>query len=254
MMSSSRVIRNYTMDRDNAVVIEIHDASMYETNDLLDETEFGDEEEAIPPEEQAENIINTAREEAEQIILDAQAAGVAEQEALRLAAKSEIAILQEQAKNDGYQEGITAATREGDEIRAQARQALVQAEADCVAMKEALEPEMVELLINISNKLFNNAIKLNPSVILSLVRMGMQNATLTGNVKVFVSASDFEEVTLRKDELTALTDGSVKLEIIKDMSLNAMDCIIETPYGSIDASFGQQFDALKQNITYLLNG
>jgi flagellar assembly protein FliH len=254
-MSSSRIFRNYTIDRDNPVLIDIV-TPPGGGDDLLTDTDFGEEEAepGISPEEQAAAIIKAARAEAEQIITDAQAAGIAEQAAMRLAAKSEVAVLREQAKNDGYTEGMATATREGDKIRAQAQAALAQAQAEYLAMQQSFEPQMVELLIDIAGKLLNNAVSLNPGVILALVRMGMQNTTVTGDVKVYVSADDYVEVLNRKDELLAMAEGSVKLEIVKDMSLGPMDCIIDTPFGSIDASLGQQFEALKQNITYLLNG
>lgn len=253
-MSSSKLIRNYQLDRENAVVIEVNDPMQYKTvEDLLDDTDFGGEEDEISPEEMADNILKTARAEAERIKRDAQNEGAAEVEAMREAANSEIATLREQARTEGYTEGITAATHEGDGIRAQARQVLSDAEKERIAMQESLEPEMVDLLVGIASKLLNNAVTLNPGVILALVRMGMQNATITGDVTVYVSADDYEEVIKRKDEIVALTDGSVKLEIVKDLSLNPMDCVIETPFGSIDASLGQQFETLKQNITYLLN-
>jgi flagellar assembly protein FliH len=256
-MSSSKVYRHYTMDRDNPVIIEVSAPAFFGGGeDFLADTDFGEGEgdSDLPPEEQVINIIEAARAEAEQIILDAQAAGIAEQAAMRLAAKSEIAVLHEQTKNEAYNEGIAAATREGDKIRAQARAVMADAEAECHAARQALEPEMVDLLTGIAGKLLNNAVAMNPGVVLALVRMGMQNATITGNVTVYVSVEDYDEVIKRKSELLTLTDGSVKLEIVKDMSLGPMDCIIDTPFGSIDASLGQQFEVLKQNITYLLNG
>jgi len=243
------------MDTENPVVIEVAAPPIVdEADDFLSDTDLGEGGDEVPPEETAAQIIAAARAEAEQILTDAQAEGIAEQAALRLAAQSEIAVLLEQAKADGYAEGMTAATREGDEIRAQARAILADAEAERIARMEALEPEMVNLLLGIADKLIGNAVALNPQVILSLVRMGMQSATITGEVKIYVSADDYATVIASKDELTALIDGSVTLDIVKDPSLSAMDCMIETPFGNVDASLNQQFETLKQNITYLLNG
>lgn len=253
-MSSSRIYRNYNFDEDNAVVI---DPTMVlppiVEEDLLGDTELGEdgEEPEISPEEQARNLLDAARAEAEQIILDANAAGIAEQEAMRLAAKKEIDILAERAKSDGYQEGIAEAVREGDEIRAVARQVLEDAEKWKSDMQAALEPEMIDLLVGITNKLIGNAVIFNPGVILALVRSGMQNATIAKKVTIYVGAEDYDTVVAHRDEIAALTDGSVKLEIVKDLSLSKADCIIETPFGLIDASLGQQLEALKQNISLL---
>jgi flagellar assembly protein FliH len=242
------------LDRENKKIITTDNSALLkhakpesEEIDAFDDAE-------ISPEEYIERMLDAARAEAEQIILDAQASGIAEQAALRNAAKSEIAVLLEQAKSEGYQEGMTTATREGDEIRAHARQVLAEAEAERAYMQENLEPEMVDLLLGIATKLIGNAVALNPDVILTLVKMGMQNATITGEVKIYVSPDDYDTVIGGKTEIAALTDGSVKLEIVKDLSLSPMDCVIETPFGNIDCSLGQQLTALKSNITYLLNG
>ncbi|MCL2204764.1 MAG: FliH/SctL family protein [Defluviitaleaceae bacterium] len=252
-MSSSRIHRHYNLDRENVVVIDTTNPAL-QGADMLGDTDLGEEEPELSPEEQVAQIIEAAQQEAEQIILDAQAAGVAEQAALRNAAKSEITVLLEQTREQGYHEGMTEATREGDQIRAQARQVLAEAEAERAAMQEMLEPEMVDLLIGIATKLLGNALILNPSLILALVRKGMQSATISGEVTIYVSSDDYDAVVASKDEITAMTDGSVKLNITKDLSLSPMDCVIETPFGNIDCSLNQQFEALCQNITYLLNG
>jgi flagellar assembly protein FliH len=244
------------MDRDNKVVIDINDPSVFMQHQdpiAYDETAEPEAERVLTPEEQAANILEAAKREAEAIVNDAKAAGIAEQAALRNAAKSDIQVQLEQAKSQGYQEGITIATREGDGIRAQARQVLADAEAEHMAMRAKLEPEMVGLLLRILDKLVGSAVALNPDIILYLVRAGIQNTTITGDVVIYVSPDDHENVTAKKNEIMALTDGSVKLEIKKDLSLNAMDCVIETPFGNIDCSLGQQYEALRQNITYLLN-
>ncbi|MCL2188156.1 MAG: FliH/SctL family protein [Defluviitaleaceae bacterium] len=254
MMLSSRIHRNYTMDRENTVVININDPAAYDGHDLLGDTDLGEEEPELSPEEQAAQIIEAAQAEAEQIITDAKAAGIAEQADLRRAAKSEIAIMLEQTKEQGYQEGITQAAREGDDIRAQARQVLADAEESRLQMQQKLEPEMVDLLIGIVNKLIGNIVTLNPNTILALVRKGMQSATITGDIKIFVSPEDFDNVITQKEEISSLVDSSVNFEIVRDANLSSMDCVIETPFGNIDCSLGQQMEVLTQNISYLLNG
>jgi len=254
MLSSSRIHRYYNLDRDNAVVINVNDASEFEAHDLLDDTDPGEDETPISPQEEAAQILEEARLEAEQIINDAKAAGIAEQANLRREAKSEIAVLLEQTKTQGYEEGMSIAMQEGDAIRAQARQILMEAEAARQEMQERLEPEMVDLIIGITNKLIGNAMALTPNLVLALVRKGMQSATITGDIKIYVSPDDFDNVIANKDEISAMADSSVKIEIVKDANLAAMDCVIETPFGNIDCSLGQQLEAITQNITYLLNG
>ena len=249
---SNRILKAGTVevDTDNKVVIEV--APLQEQGmPLTSEPERGSTDvEKI--EAKARNIVQQARYQAEQILNEARRAAAVEQANLISQAEAEATRLTREASDRGYQEGMEVATREGDAIKAEATKVLEQANADREAMQKALEPEMVQLLIDIMDKLVGDAVKLNPSIIINLIKQGLSSSTITGDVIVYVSAQDFDETIAKKDELLAITDGSVKLDIVKDLSLNPSDCVIETPFGSIDASLGQQHEALRENLTYIL--
>ncbi|MCL2216329.1 MAG: FliH/SctL family protein, partial [Defluviitaleaceae bacterium] len=198
-------------------------------------------------------IIRQAEQQAEEIVSSARAAATQEQNTIRANANAEAKRITSEAREAAYKEGMDAATREGDAIKAEARQTLESAVAERKAMQESLEPEIVELIIGITDKLLDKAVAINPSVITNLIKQGLASAVITGDIIIYVSPQDLEQVQEHKDELVALADGSVKMEIVKDLSLNPMDCVIETPFGDIDCSLGQQYDQLKANLSYILN-
>jgi len=255
-MLSSRVFKanTITVDRDNPVVIETEaysEAPVDELpSDIFVEPVIDEEQDS---QEKAYDIISNARQQAQQILQEAKSQAAVDYQAMTQRAKKEAADLAQEARTQGYNEGMTAAVHEGDTIRANAKKVLEDAEAQRIAMLARAEPDVVGLVMEITDKLLGNAVHLHPEVILHLVKQGMQSATIAGDVTVYVSSHDIETVQARREEILALTDGSVKLEIIKDLSLGPMDCVIETPFGNIDCSLGQQFEALKQNLTYLLN-
>ena len=252
MISSCKVIRRSAVnfDAENKVIID--------TDHIL--TPKPDEAYEVEPEDkeqQARNsaarIIKQAEQQAERILSEARRAASDDRDTIISAANAEADRITAEARARGYDEGISSATSEGNKIKAEARKVLQDANAERKAMEENLEPEMVSLIIRITEKIISDTVSISPAVIINLIKQGLESASLTGDVVIYASPQDYEIVTERKNELLALADGSVRMEIKKDLSLNPMDCIIETPFGDIDCSLGQQLEAIKANLTYILN-
>jgi flagellar assembly protein FliH len=87
-----------------------------------------------------------------------------------------------------------------------------------------------------------------------MVKAAMSEISTIGGVKVRVSSHDYADVEAARDEVLALIEGGAELEIIKDLSLGKTDCIIETPFGSVDCSLDTQLSVLKHNVYLILNG
>ena len=257
-LSSNRILKSYNYDADNKVVIDNGSSASEFDGDYIDTGSLSDAEDSRMLKEEAAKknaarIVRHAESQAEEIVSKARKDSAAEIALIRQKAEQEAAMSVSQATDAGYQEGLEAANREGEAIKADAQKCLEDAKNERQAMQESLEPEIVNMIIGITEKLLGNITQVNPAAITNLVRQGFASTSLSGDVTVYVSAQDYEQVIEQKDELLALTDGSVKLEITKDLSLSPMDCMISTPYGDIDCSLGQQFESLRANLTYILN-
>jgi flagellar assembly protein FliH len=253
---TNRIYKAGTVQVDSAhpVVIEVAQSLFPNMSALPDSLDLDASESAGPgAEEIASNIIGAANYQARQIKESASTEAAMIKITAQQQAESEAARIRTEAQEQGYSEGFATATQEGDAIKDQARQLLASTQSQCKAMQEKLEPEIVNLIIQITSKLLGDAVAINPDIVMNLVKQGMASATITGDVTVHVSSQDFEHVTAHKDEIMALTDGSVKLEIVRDLGLSPMDCVIETPFGNIDCSLDQQFEQLRSNLTYILN-
>jgi len=262
ILKSSSII----LDAERPFVVEspIHELP----EDFYEDEDFGEGELEIelPPipkgptpeeirksaEEQAERIMERARTAAEGIL--SQAHG--EAEGIRDAARAEMAKEREQtlaaAQTEGYDAGHAKGVAEAEAIKDQARAELastLKAREDAIA---ALEPEMVELLGKIAGKLLGTAARINPQVVLHLVREGLAASAFTGNMSLRVSRDDYEYVAEHKDDLMEIIEGGASLEIIRDLNLAAGDCVIETEFGVIDASLNMQLEEVKENLAYLL--
>ncbi|MCL2197703.1 MAG: FliH/SctL family protein [Defluviitaleaceae bacterium] len=251
MTLSSRILKAQTVfvDTENKFVIETDAAEVESAGD----EPFDPDKKEREAHKSAKSIVKNAEQKAEEIISIARHEAMNVQAEIRRSADIEATQVISEARDQGYKEGMSAAIEEGEAIKAEAQQILDDAIAERKSMQESLEPEIVDLVIAITEKLLGNIKELNPSAIVNLIKQGFAESVISGEIKVNVSADDYEYVTKNKDELLAHTDGSVNLLVIKDLSLSPMDCVIETPFGDIDCSLGQQYESLRANLALILN-
>ncbi|MCL2577878.1 MAG: FliH/SctL family protein [Defluviitaleaceae bacterium] len=251
MLSSNRILKSemVNLDTENKIIIDIGVPALPPDTPVTEDPEKREKD----AKKSAANMIRRAEQQAEEIINNALREAEEKQAEILMNAEAEAEKSRAVSRDDGFSEGMAAANSMGEKIKAEAAQILEGAKSERKTMQENLEPEIVNMIIAITEKLLGNTVGIKPAVVVNLIKQGFAQATISGKVTVYVSADDYDEVVGKKEELMALTDGSVKLEITKDLSLSPMDCVIETPFGDIDCSLGQQFEALRTNLTYILN-
>lgn len=189
---------------------------------------------------EAERIIKKAHVDAERIFLDV---------------KSQCDKLKDETINSahkqGYDEGYSKGIAEAEGIKAKAQQTLTNAESERETILNEIEPQMVDLIIKITSKLLNDTAQINPQIILNLIKQGLNETTITGDIVIHVSNDDFEFVTANKNVIEDMVGGGTSIEIAKNSTINKSDCIIETQFGNIDCSLDQQFESLKRDIYYI---
>jgi flagellar assembly protein FliH len=156
----------------------------------------------------------------------------------------------EKGYNDGYEEGTNAAQAMLDEAENIKEKTLLERE-DTIA---GLEPELIELIHNILQRVGINITRLNPSVTLNLIRQGLTQSSFTGDITLRVSKDDYDHVVAQKDYLLEYVEGGANLEIMKDHSLGIGDCLLETPFGVVDSSLNMQLEEIKQDMMLVLRG
>lgn len=160
------------------------------------------------------------------------------------------ALLQAEEKGyaDGYKKGEADANvliKKAEAIKDEA----IKERQEAIAR---LEPQMVEMILGICDKLIGaNLVK--PDVIVHLARQGLAQTSFNGDVALRVSKDDYEHVLAAKDELMGLVPGGYEIEIVKDFSLSAGDCLIETQFGLIDSSLNMQLEEVKESLRLILS-
>ena len=244
----SRILKanTVTIDTEHKKTIDIGILS------VLPEGSSSDELTDEPPEKKALTLLENAKREASALLADARKEAARASEEIKAQATAEAEKMKTEAHDTGYREGCEKATAMGEDIKARANKILADAKKEREDMIAALEPEMVSLIIQVTGKLLQDEVRVNPGVIINLIRQGIQGATLTGDIAIRVSAEDFAFVSEHQEEISAMTGGSIHMEIIQDGSLSKMDCVIETPFGNIDCGLDQQFNALSENLLHIL--
>jgi len=191
----------------------------------------------------AKQILDNAKSSAQKILADART------ESAALAQKAEDA-----ARIKGYDEGYLAGEAAAAALTGEAQTVLENARREREVILASAEPEMVDLVVKSIQKLLTDTIAYHPDTILYIIRKGLAAATMGGDIKIRVSAEDYETVHENREQILALAGGEAGNALVKDAALSPGDCVIETDYGNIDCGLGQQFESLKENLYYIRGG
>ncbi len=216
------------------------------------EPEVIPEEPVADPQDEVDKIIAEAHANAKQLIHDAEFKA----EGITYNAEAEAAQLKEQARRDGhtqgYQEGLAKGTAEGENIKHEAQALYERTIRERDEIIEQTEPAIVELVMKLVEKLTTDISMLEPGVVVNLIKQGLNDATITGKIIIHVSEADFDTVNAKKDDIKRSVEGGVDIEIVKDLSMQRLDCIIETAFGNIDCSLDGQLTQLKTSLKFIL--
>jgi len=202
---------------------------------------------------QAQKLYEEARLEAEKCL--SEAAAQAEQ-------------LKQQAYEIGYQEGFTAGQQEGfqsgrQEAETAMQQQLIESEAKAGRLiacaeqqyKESLisaERQIIELSLNIASKVLARELEENPMVVLPIVKAALAKVCDQEQISIRVCPEDFELVIQAKRDLQIMVGRENALSIISDHTVSCGGCMIDTPYGTVDARIDTQLEAVKKALQEIM--
>lgn len=190
--------------------------------------------------EEAQDHINHAKDESERIISDGM---------------DQAKELMDKSRMEGFQEGQQKGFEEGRQIA----QSLIDEALDTKAaatrqyqeMLLAAEPEIVQMILDITSKVLNKALE-DDSYILQLVQLAINQCTYTTDVVLKVSEEDFNYVQMEKDKILSLCPSVENIEIKIDRGMTRGGCVIESPVGTIDVSIQTQLDYIVSRFEAIL--
>ena len=194
---------------------------------------------------QAQEVLEAARREAENLKSQAMIEVQQELEAMKNRAY-------EEGKAQGYDDGYGEAVAQVEEQKNQLAQERKRLEAEYQDLVEELEPRFVEALTDIYEKVFRVDLKKEQNIIMHLISSTMHKIEGSNTYLIHVSKEDYPYVSMKKNEvLVTSVSANASVEIVEDMTLGANDCIIETDGGVFDCGLGTQLKELSQKLRLL---
>lgn len=191
--------------------------------------------------EEAAEVVNAAKQQADTIV----------REALEQAENSKKNVLEE-ARMNGYREGINRANKEVEQIKAQLAAKEKALEAEYEAQLNSMEADLVEVITGIYEHIFHVELVSQREILVHLISATMRKSDSSRSFIVHVSKEDYPFVSMQKKQLQAGVAGvNSSVEIIEDMTLGKMECLIETDGGIFDCGLGTQLNELSKKLKLL---
>ncbi|RCX15512.1 flagellar assembly protein FliH [Anaerobacterium chartisolvens] len=226
---SSNIYKNYQINL--GIPFTVKSAVNFHTINTVSKNEdIEDSREEIPEDiissakEEAELIIKEAHYEAERIIKDAEAR-----------ANESSAAIEEEARQRGLSEGMEQARMQYEALINEAGDIKQSAKVEYNKVLEGMEADTVGVIIEIAQSVIGRELELDNENILYLVRQAFEKCINKEKLILRVSMDDYDYVSDNKNKLLSMTAGIGELEIKGDPSLKRGACMVDTPFGSVDA-------------------
>lgn len=244
----------------NTTPVNVPPPSILATAEALEVISQETELSEVLPEEQGQPInelAEAAKEEADNIIAAAQDQAADILATARQQAEQVKAAAQEEGFQLGFQQGMTEGMTQGEAAAqekaqeflntaaATADQRVAAASADAAAMLAGAERQIVDIAMTVARKILAREIEENPLTILPIVKAALGEVSDQEQLILHVSPADYDFVVQAKPELQAALSRDNGLSIIADESLKDGDCVVDSPYGTIDARIDVQLEMLK---------
>ena len=212
---------------------------------------FAKELELEPEPEPQIDYVAQAKEQAEQIISEANAEAVM----IHDKASKDADTLREMARQEGYQNGYESAKQQADEELRAGREELARREQELQAKYEdamaELEPKLLDTILTVFDEVFRMQFSGKREILLQLVKNAMRGIRETRQYKVRVSEAEVSFLREHKEELQEKVGEDVQIEIIMDPDLSESQCIIDADSGVYDCSLDVELDNLIRDLRSL---
>lgn len=162
----------------------------------------------------------------------------------------------EAAKAEGYQAGFTQGEAAGEKTY-QASIDLANHVVDLVKEDyqktlEQTDDVIVQLGIHTAEKILEQKLEAEPDLFLNIVKPALKEIKDQSVVSIYLHPIDYETVLTQKDELKRILERDSKLSLYINDELEKHSCIIEHPFGQIDATVGTQLQKIRSALTELV--
>lgn len=201
--------------------------------------------------ETAEKLVADAQKQAEMIVSAAQ---VRAEKVLSDAQTQAGALLQEQAKA-GYEEGCRKSQEEMKVLRGQLEEEFrakeQQLEEIYQEKQEKMEPELVDAIIQVFDKVFHIQFEDKREILLHLIQDMLHNVESCKSYRIRVAEANRSFLEAHLEDIRAKVGNDVEIEVSGDFGMDDSGCMIETESGIFDCSIDLELSNLIRDIRSL---
>lgn len=173
-------------------------------------------------------------------------------------------ILEQQAREQGYQQGYAKGYADGQQEATQSlfdraneeRAAFIEditrfleyAETQRQQAWEAMEPQILSLIFELSQKVIKQEIEATRTIAVTMIRNVLRRVNQSQTLRIRVHPDDLDMARANREEILTMLDGIPHIEIIADRRVDEGGCIVDTDSGSIDARIGTQLSEIAETI------
>ncbi|MDR2547165.1 MAG: hypothetical protein LBC96_06600 [Lachnospiraceae bacterium] len=191
--------------------------------------------------EEAKERLAYTRDECDHMIADAQ-------EEIEYAKETAA----EEGRVRGYEEGMTRAQGEIEQLKEEVRADRLRLQQEYEQLTLELEPRFVSVLTDIYEKVFGTLLTDYAPIVTHMLAGAMSADKGSKDFIIRVSETEYDHVISHRDEIRANASvGEANIEIIKDRTLAAGACLIETEGGVYDVGFDTQLTNLNKKLHLL---
>lgn len=202
-----------------------------------------------------EELTNKAKEDSKQIMEDAKVKAKAMLDDARKKADE----LRKKAIDEGYQEGYQSGnTRIREELDQEYREKEEKLDQQRIQYLEEynqkmsdLEPQLLEVIVNVIEKVFHIQFCDKTDILLYLIQNAILNIENSRSFHVRVGDEQRLFLEKHKGEILERVGNDISVDILSDPLLEGTQCVIETETGVFDCSLDVQLENLIKDIRSL---
>ncbi|MCI8788827.1 MAG: hypothetical protein HFH92_06935 [Lachnospiraceae bacterium] len=206
----------------------------------------------IKAQDEAKEILEQARAEAETIRAEAQAEANQIRQETQKQAEIEKQIALDQAKQQGYDEGMARAQAHEKAMEQEYLEKARSLEEEYQQQIDVLEPAFVDTITGIYEHVFHVELSSYREILTALISDALHKLEGSRNFMIHVSKEDYPYVSLQKKQMLAGTVWeNVNVDVVEDGALGKNACMIETENGIFDCGLDTQLSEIRKKLALL---
>ncbi|WP_052345778.1 flagellar assembly protein FliH [Paucisalibacillus sp. EB02] len=158
--------------------------------------------------------------------------------------------LVEEAKEEGYRDGFSKGRNESvdqyQHLIEQANSIIAASKIDYQSTIERSEEAILILGIQVAERIMKLELENRPESFVPIVKEAILSIKDQRELSIFLHPDNYEYVLAQKNELEKVLESKAELSIYVNERLEVGSCVIEHPFGKIDASIDAQLNQIQQ--------